>query len=175
MNPIRTSIIGQGRSGRDIRGLDLPLPGDLHRTAAIEEKWPGRRVRANSDSGCPLPVSHRVLFGCDDIDPLVNASCCCRYVPPVLELPENGPNLLCQKPPARTCTAAPPVGSGISSCSAFPAPTCRMKAPRSDLEGSLSELKWHWFDDREAPHQTQQRASLSGEAGAPRRCHEEQL
>ncbi|MDI9498802.1 MAG: hypothetical protein QM270_10025 [Bacillota bacterium] len=153
MKRIRTPIIGQGRSGRDIHGLILPQPGDLYRIADNMAELPERRARAGCEFGCPVHADYRALSGCDVIDLIFNTSCSCRHVRLVLELPEDGLDVPGQKAP--TCTAAdvPWVGAGISFCSAFPAPACRYQATLGSLEGDLTELKWHWFDDREAPNQ----------------------
>ncbi|MDI9498804.1 MAG: Gfo/Idh/MocA family oxidoreductase [Bacillota bacterium] len=290
MNPIRTAIIGQGRSGRDIHGLALPQLGDLYRITDIVEELPERRARAEREFGCRVHADYRALLGRDDIDLVVNASYSCQHVPLTLELLEDGQNVLCEKPLARTAADvdrliaaaeksgakfaifqqsrfspayqqvrrvlesgilgrpvqitiaysgfarrwdwqtlqsmhggnllntgphpvdqaltffapdvmpevrcrmdrantfgdaedfvklslsapdAPLVEVEISSCSAFPVPTYRIQATRGGLEGSLTELKWRWFDECEAPRQTLQRAPLSGEDGTPRYCGEE--
>ena len=101
MTIIRTAIIGQGRSGRDIHAAALSELGERFAITDVVEALPDRRARAAEELGCRVHDDYRELLGRDDIDLVVNASYSMQHVPITLELLEAGLNVLCEKPLAR--------------------------------------------------------------------------
>ncbi|HET6383105.1 MAG TPA: Gfo/Idh/MocA family oxidoreductase [Armatimonadota bacterium] len=98
MQIIRTAIIGQGRSGRDIHAAQLSRDPDHYRIAAVVDALPERRARAREEYGCEVFEDYKPLLGRDDLDLVVNASPSKFHVPVTLEFLEAGHNVLCEKP-----------------------------------------------------------------------------
>lgn len=95
---IRTAILGQGRSGRDIHGDHLSRDTDRFRIVAVVDPLPERRERAEREYGCATYADYTALLERDDIDLVVNAAPSKFHVPISLALLEAGKNVLCEKP-----------------------------------------------------------------------------
>ncbi|TBL72727.1 Gfo/Idh/MocA family protein [Paenibacillus thalictri] len=102
MSKIRVAIIGQGRSGRDIHAFSLGQMKDRYEIVAIADQLEERRVRAQKELGCDVYSDHREFYGRTDIDLVINASPSHLHFPVTKELLENGFNVLCEKPLAKT-------------------------------------------------------------------------
>ena len=98
MPHLRTAIIGQGRSGRDIHGAYLSTDPDRFSIVAVVDPLPERRKRAESEYGCTVYPDYTGLLERKDIDLIVNASPSKFHVPITLALLEAGFNVLCEKP-----------------------------------------------------------------------------
>lgn len=99
MKQIRTAVIGQGRSGRDIHGeYFLKNKEGKFQVVAIVDSIEGRRRRAKSDFGCDVYEDYRKLLERDDIDLVVNTSFSCLHYPITLDLLEHGFNVVVEKP-----------------------------------------------------------------------------
>ena len=98
MKIIRTAIIGQGRSGRDIHGQYLLTASKHYRIVAAIDFIPERRERAAREYNCPAYKDYRELFKHKDIDLIVNASFSHMHVPITLDILKAGFNVLCEKP-----------------------------------------------------------------------------
>lgn len=101
MKRIKVAILGQGRSGRDIHGVNLLKMQEHYEIAAVVEPLEDRRARAHQEYGCDTYEHYGQLFERKDIDIVVNATPSHLHVPITLELLENGFNVLCEKPFAR--------------------------------------------------------------------------
>lgn len=100
MKKLRVAIIGQGRSGRNIHGafylsdantlfdVAYVVDADEHRRALAREAFPKATVLSD----------YRELFGCKDVDLVVNASYSEMHYPISKDLLEHGFNMLCEKP-----------------------------------------------------------------------------
>jgi len=99
---VRTAIIGQGRSGRDIHAASLGKMNDRYEIVAVSDPLPERLERAKSELGCDVYADYRDLMSRTDLDLVVNASPSHLHVPITRELLENGFNVLCEKPLARS-------------------------------------------------------------------------
>lgn len=97
MKRIRTAILGQGRSGRDIHGLYLNTDKRFQIVAAVDA-IKERRQRAADEFGCDVYNHYRSLLQRDDIDLVVNATFSHMHVPVSLEFLKAGYNVLCEKP-----------------------------------------------------------------------------
>ena len=103
MKQIRVAILGQGRSGRDIHAVNLARMGEKYKITAIAEPLEKRRERAKNEYGCALYSDYKELFGkSSEIDLVVNAAPSHFHVPVTLDLLNNGFNVLCEKPLAKT-------------------------------------------------------------------------
>jgi predicted dehydrogenase len=101
MKRIRVAILGQGRSGRDIHGVNLMRMHDYYEITAVVDPLENRRKRAALEYGCSTYENYRELFSRKDIDIVVNATPSHLHVPITLDLLENGFNVLSEKPFAR--------------------------------------------------------------------------
>ena len=102
MEKIRTVILGQGRSGRDIHGYHLKDMTDLYEIVAVAEPLAERRARAEKEFGCSVVTDYTELFPLKDcIDLVVNATPSHFHVPVTLDLLKHGFNVLCEKPFAK--------------------------------------------------------------------------
>ena len=103
MKVIRTAILGQGRSGRDIHAANLVHLKNKFEIAAIVEPLAKRQERAEKEYGCPIYSDYKELFAqSGKFDLVVNATPSHLHVPVTLDLLKNGFNVLCEKPLART-------------------------------------------------------------------------
>ena len=103
MKKIRAAILGQGRSGRDIHASTLSKLQDRYEIAYIVEPLAHRRERAANEYGCTIYEDYKQLFAhVSDIDLVVNATPSPLHVPINLDLLNNGFNVLCEKPLAKT-------------------------------------------------------------------------
>jgi len=103
MRKIKTAILGQGRSGRDIHAASLIGMQDKFQITAIVEPLPNRRERAKTEYGCAVYSDYTELFGqSGEIDLVVNSTPSHFHVPVTLDLLKNGFNVLCEKPLAKT-------------------------------------------------------------------------
>lgn len=98
MKKIKTAILGQGRSGRDIHGRCLSDMTDLYEIAAAVDLIPDRRVRAEKEYGCQTYEDYRSLFEREDIDLVINALPSHLHVPVTLEFIGRGFNIISDKP-----------------------------------------------------------------------------
>lgn len=98
MKRIKVAILGQGRSGRDIHGMNLLKMQELYEIVAVVDPLEDRRIRAQQEYGCVTYDNYKQLFGRKDIDIVVNATPSHLHVPITLDLFENGFNVLCEKP-----------------------------------------------------------------------------
>ena len=100
---IRTAILGQGRSGRDIHAAGLRDLCEKYETAFIVDPLEKRRERAKKESGCVIYSDYRELFSHNsEIDLVINATPSHLHVPVTLDLLNHGFNVLCEKPLAKT-------------------------------------------------------------------------
>lgn len=97
MKVIRTAIIGQGRSGRDIHGAYLATDKRFAITA-VAELIAERRVRAGEEYKCAVYADYRELLKRGDIDLVVNSSFSHMHTPVTIEALRTGHNVLCEKP-----------------------------------------------------------------------------
>ncbi len=102
MKTIRTAILGQGRSGRNIHAQFLVKIPEKYRIVAVVDPLPDRRERAAADYGCETFADYHELLGrTAEIDLVVNATPSHLHVPITRDLLEAGFNVLCEKPLAR--------------------------------------------------------------------------
>ena len=52
MKRIKVAILGQGRSGRDIHGMNLLKMQELYEIVAVVDPLEDRRIRAQQEYGC---------------------------------------------------------------------------------------------------------------------------
>ncbi len=104
MPPLRTAILGQGRSGRDIHGAHLSKDTERYRIVAVVDPLAERRARAESEYGCETFADHLPLLERDDLNLVVNAAPSRFHVPLTLAFLEAGFNVLCDKPLASRVT-----------------------------------------------------------------------
>jgi predicted dehydrogenase len=98
MKVIRTAIIGQGRSGRDIHGRYILTDPDHFKVVAVAELLPERRARAASEYKCDVYRDYRELFKRKDLDLIINSSFSHLHAPITLDILKAGFNVLCEKP-----------------------------------------------------------------------------
>ena len=100
MKKIRTAIIGQGRSGRDIHDKFFKSQSnDIVEVVAVVELDGERRERALIEyPGCIAVECYTELFGRDDIDLVVNASYSEQHYAITRDLLAHGFNVLTEKP-----------------------------------------------------------------------------
>jgi len=103
MRKLKTAIIGQGRSGRDIHGAFFRTDANIYvEVAAVVELDPERRERALQEyPGCEVYSDYRALFERTDIDLVVNASYSDMHYSITKDLLSHGFNVLVEKPFAR--------------------------------------------------------------------------
>lgn len=99
---VRTAIIGQGRSGRDIHGAHLSKDSERFRIVAVVDPLPERRERAEKEYGCTTYPDYTALLKRDDLDLIVNAAPSKFHIPITHALLEAGFNVLCEKPLAKS-------------------------------------------------------------------------
>lgn len=102
MRKLKVGIIGQGRSGRDIHALALMKRTGHYGIAAVSDPLEARRQKAEQEFGCDAYPDHAALLARKDLDLIVNAAPSHLHVPISLECLENGHNVLCEKPLARS-------------------------------------------------------------------------
>jgi len=102
MTVLNVAIIGQGRSGRDIHGAQLSRDIERFRIAAVVDPLEDRRERAKREYGCDVFEHYAQLKSRKDLDLVVNSAPSRFHVPITLDLLNNGFNVLCEKPFART-------------------------------------------------------------------------
>ncbi len=98
MKVIRTAIIGQGRSGRDIHGQYLLTDPAHYLVVAAVELMPERRALAKLEYRCEVYQDYRDLLKRRDIDLIVNAAYSHMHFPITLDILKSGFNVLCEKP-----------------------------------------------------------------------------
>ena len=100
---LRTAVIGQGRSGREIHGKFFKCDGNnVIKVCYVVERDPERRRRAEEEyPGCKTVASHTELYGHDDIDLFVNASYSDEHYSVTHDLLSHGFNVVVEKPFAR--------------------------------------------------------------------------
>ena len=105
MKKLRTAIIGQGRSGRNIHGKFFRSEGNTYvDVVAVVDFDPARRERALQEyPGCEVYADYRELFQRDDLDLVVNASFSDMHYSVTKDLLEHGLNVIVEKPMARSC------------------------------------------------------------------------
>lgn len=104
-NQIRTAILGQGRSGRDIHGALLSKHENYH-IVGVSDIDESRRNRAKADYGCEVTADYRDFLNRDDIDLVVNALPSPQHAPVTMEFSRHGKSVLCEKPAAATAAEA---------------------------------------------------------------------
>jgi len=102
MQVLRTAIIGQGRSGRNIHGAYLSKDPERFRIVAVVDPLPERRERAQVEYDCETYTDYTALLKRDDLDLIVNASPSKFHFSISLALLEAGFPVLCEKPLAPT-------------------------------------------------------------------------
>ena len=60
----------------------------------------------------------------------------------------------------------------ISSCDAYPTYTYKVQGTRGGLEGSMTHIKWRYYDERVAPRRELIKTPLKDEQGLPMYCSE---
>lgn len=105
MKKIRTAIIGQGRSGRNIHATNLISKelNDKFQVVAVCDPRIERCGESVTECGCEAYQDYRQMLQRNDIDLVVNASMSHQHVPINIEIMEAGHNLLSEKPLAATC------------------------------------------------------------------------
>jgi len=98
MKVIRTAIIGQGRSGRDIHGRYILNDPEHFKVVAVAELLPERQKRAAGEYNCDTYKDYRELFKRRDIDLIINSSFSHMHTPITLDILKAGFNVLCEKP-----------------------------------------------------------------------------
>ena len=98
MKVIKTAIIGQGRSGRDIHGRFILTVPEQFKVVAVAELLPERRERAAREYNCPVFKDYRELFKLRDIDLIINSTFSHLHAPITLDILKAGFNVLCEKP-----------------------------------------------------------------------------
>src|SRR5689334_14236669 len=98
MSIVRTAILGQGRSGRDIHGSHLSKDSERYKIVAVVDPLEERRERAEREYGCATFPDYTALLERKDIDLIVNAAPSKFHVPITQALLEAGFNVLCEKP-----------------------------------------------------------------------------
>ena len=103
MKKLKTAIIGQGRSGRDIHGKFFKTDENtIIDVAYVVERDADRRERAISEyPGCVALEDYRELYGKEDIDLVINASFSDEHYAVTRDLLSHGFNVLVEKPFAR--------------------------------------------------------------------------
>lgn len=103
MRKLKTAIIGQGRSGRDIHGAFFKSENNvLFDVCAVVDQDPQRRERALAEyPGCTVYADYTELFDREDLDLVVNATYSHQHYPITKDLLEHGFNVLVEKPMAR--------------------------------------------------------------------------
>ncbi|NHN29895.1 Gfo/Idh/MocA family protein [Paenibacillus agricola] len=102
MSKIRVAILGQGRSGRNIHTISLNQAKAHYEIVAIVDQLPERQERAKREAGCDVYGDYRELLKRSDIDLVINAFPSNLHYPITKEFLDNGFNVLCEKPLART-------------------------------------------------------------------------
>ena len=104
MKKLRTAIIGQGRSGRNIHGRFFLSEGNTYvEVVAVVDFDPARRELALQEyPGCEVYADYRELFRRDDIDLVVNSTFSDLHYCVTKDLLEHGLNVVIEKPMART-------------------------------------------------------------------------
>ena len=104
MKKMRVAIIGQGRSGKQIHGVNLLNEKNVYfNVAYVVDEDEYRREKAKEDYvGCKVFADYRELFNCKDIDLVVNSTYSDFHYPVTLDLLQHGFNVLVEKPFARS-------------------------------------------------------------------------
>lgn len=104
MKKLRTAIIGQGRSGRNIHGGFFLSEGNTYVDVVAVVEWdPDRRELALQEyPGCEVYADYRDLFQRDDLDLVVNATFSDLHYSVTKDLLEHGLNVVVEKPMARS-------------------------------------------------------------------------
>lgn len=102
LRPIRTGIIGLGRSGRDIHAAHLELMKDRYTIVAATDALTDRQDRAVRELGCRVYPTYRDMVEQETLDLVVNASPSHLHYPISLDLLHRGIHTLCEKPLAYT-------------------------------------------------------------------------
>jgi len=97
---IKTGIIGQGRSGRDIHGVYL-CKDDRFKIVAVADTLAERRQRAVQEYGCAAYATHVELLQRKDLDLVVNASFSHQHTSITKDILTAGCHVVCEKPLAR--------------------------------------------------------------------------
>jgi predicted dehydrogenase len=100
MKKLRTAIIGQGRSGRDIHGKFFRSAANEYvEVVTVVELDPERRARALEEyPGCTVTADYKELFDRKDIDLAVNATYSEMHYSITRDLLSHGLNVLTEKP-----------------------------------------------------------------------------
>ena len=103
MKKLRTAIIGQGRSGRNIHGRFFRSEGNTYVEVVAVVDWdPARRELALQEyPGCEVYADYRELFKRDDLDLVVNSTFSDLHYSVTKDLLEHGFNVVVEKPMAR--------------------------------------------------------------------------
>lgn len=103
MKKLRTAIIGQGRSGRNIHGRFFRSEGNTYvDVVAVVDFDPERRELALQEHpGCQVYADYRELFQRDDLDLVVNSTFSDLHYSVTKDLLEHGFNVVVEKPMAR--------------------------------------------------------------------------
>ena len=103
MKKIRTAIIGQGRSGRDIHGKYFKSEDNIYYDVVYAvELDPERRERAEKEyPNCKALSDYKELFDKTDVDLVINASYSDMHYPITRDLLLHGFNVIEEKPMGR--------------------------------------------------------------------------
>lgn len=97
--PLRTAIIGQGRSGYAIHAAALGKMRRLFRVLAVADPLPERCTDAAAAFGCATFANHHdLLAAVPDLDLVINATPSHLHIPVTRDLLTAGYNVLCEKP-----------------------------------------------------------------------------
>lgn len=104
MKKLRTAIIGQGRSGRNIHGKFFRSEGNTYVDVVAVVEWdPARRELALQEyPGCEVYANYQDLFQRKDIDLVVNSTFSDLHYSVTKDLLQHGFNVVVEKPMARS-------------------------------------------------------------------------
>lgn len=98
----KVGIIGMGRSGRDIHAAQLGVMKDQYIITAIADGFVDRHAPAIKEFGCRAYSGYKDMVAHETLDLVVNASPSDLHFSITLDLLNNGFNVLCEKPLAKT-------------------------------------------------------------------------
>ena len=104
MKKLNLAIIGQGRSGKDIHGKYYISDDNRYYNVkyVVDADATRRQISLERYPGCTVFANFEALYGCEDIDLVVNATYSEYHYPITKALLEHGFNVLVEKPFGRS-------------------------------------------------------------------------